>query len=145
VDLAEKLIRSDEGYRERVYLCTAGVPTGGWGHAFHVGSRLPAEIWEAIFRFDMGEAVRGYESLRLDLDPVRRAVVVSMIYQLGLDGFIGFRNLNQVLRISTLRPLRPEEWTAAEGHMLDSKWARKDTPERARRLASILRTGEVPR
>lgn len=67
------------------------------------------------------------------LDEVRQAALLNMAYQLGVDGLSKFTKM--------LAALRDERWADAEQHALDSQWA-KQTPERARRVARQLQTGE---
>jgi lysozyme len=69
------------------------------------------------------------------LDEARQAVVVGMIFQMGAAGFAGFRN--------TIARIEAGDYTEAAAGMLRSKWARQ-TPERAGRMAEIMRTGEWP-
>lgn len=68
-----------------------------------------------------------------DLDPVRRAVLQNMAFQLGLDGLSGF--------VLTLVKVRQRDYEAAAAEMLRSDWATQ-TPERAHRLSVQMRTGE---
>ena len=68
------------------------------------------------------------------LDAVRKAALLNMCFQLGVDGVLGFPKM--------LACLRDERWAEAETHALDSKWAREQTPARARRVARQLETGE---
>ena len=56
-------------------------------------------------------------------------VIVEMIYQIGLNGFMQF--------VKTIELLKKKEWEKAGKEMLDSKWA-KQTPRRARDLAETL-------
>jgi lysozyme len=130
------LIRKHEGFRDKVYFDTEGVPTIGYGHAFLVGSKLPIWIIEALFWMDHAEAVKGYESLGLDLSDARRAVVVNMIFNLGLTRFLGFKE--------TIRALRAGNYIKAAAEMLDSKWARQVGPGRSEELAQMMRTGLWP-
>ena len=52
-------LKRHEGYRGEVYLDTEGVPTGGWGHAFLPGSRIPTEVAERLLRHDLQEVDPG--------------------------------------------------------------------------------------
>ena len=131
-----ELIREHEGYSEEVYFDTVGVPTGGYGHAFLPGSKLPQNIWEDIFQYDYSIAVHDYYSLDLNLDPVRRAVVVNMLFNLGLPKLLKFKN--------TLAAIRQGDYELAARGMLNSKWARQ-VGRRAKELAEMMRTGEWPK
>jgi lysozyme len=67
------------------------------------------------------------------LDTVRQAVVVGMIFQLGEVGFAGFKN--------TIKDIVAGQFDSAATRMLQSRWA-EQTPERAARMAAMMRTGE---
>jgi len=131
-----ELIREHEGYSEEVYFDTVGVPTGGYGHAFLPGSKLTQDIWEEIFQYDYNLAVSDYYYLSLDLDPVRRAVVVDMLFNLGLPKLLKFKN--------TLAAIRQGDYERAARGMLNSKWARQ-VGRRAKELSEMMRTGEWPK
>lgn len=67
------------------------------------------------------------------LDDVRKAVVVSMIFNLGFRGWLGFRN--------TIGALRRGAFAEASRHMRKSKWATQ-VGKRSRELALMMRTGQ---
>lgn len=69
------------------------------------------------------------------LDEVRQAVLIAMAFQLGIHGLLEF--------VQFLGAMRDQRWHAAAGEMLDSKWAKKDSPARARRAARAIETGET--
>jgi lysozyme len=66
----------------------------------------------------------------------RQAVIVMMIFQLGATGLNAFVKMRQALERG--------DFDTAAAEALDSKWAREDTPARARRMANILKTGVWP-
>lgn len=66
------------------------------------------------------------------LDEVRQAVLISMAFQMGINGLLDF--------VHMLGALRDQRWNAAAGEMLASKWA-KQTPARAGRAARAIETG----
>lgn len=67
------------------------------------------------------------------LNEARQAVLYSMCFQMGLKGLLGFR--------STLASVRDEHFANAAEGMRQSLWA-KQTPERAKRLAYQMDSGE---
>jgi lysozyme len=67
------------------------------------------------------------------LDPVRQAGLLNMAYQLGSNGLLKF--------VKALAAIRDQRWALAETELLDSEWARQ-TPQRARRVARQIATGE---
>lgn len=130
----QSMIKRHEGYRQNIYLDTEGVPTGGYGHAFHVGSSLLRSMWDLIFIYDYMQAVNDYDVLDLDLDPVRRAVVIDMLFNLGLPRMLKFKN--------TLAAMRTGDWESAAKGMENSKWYGQ-VRQRAVELVRMMRTGEL--
>lgn len=63
----------------------------------------------------------------------RRDVLIEMAYQLGVIGLLNFHDMIQALI--------GRNYDRASREMLDSKWARKDTPNRARELAKKMLKG----
>ena len=47
-EYTKNMIKKHEGFRDYVYKDSVGVLTGGWGHAFHEGSRLSKKIAEIL-------------------------------------------------------------------------------------------------
>lgn len=129
----QNMIKKHEGLSLKVYKDTMGVLTVGYGHALHEGSRIPADVAERLFREDYVIAERGYQSLELRLDPVRRAVIISMVFNLGLAGVKKFKKM--------LAAIRNHDYELAALEMLDSKWA-SQVKRRADTLAVMMNTGE---
>lgn len=103
---------------------------------------LGVDNWNNLRSFDAVEKYCGDVS-------ARQAVIISMIYQLGPTGFAGFKRMIGHLEKgnagSAMMPhLMEGYWKEIANEMLDSKWAREDSPARARELAEIMRTGEWP-
>lgn len=67
------------------------------------------------------------------LDEPRQAVLIGMAFQMGTAGLLGFKQ--------TLAAIRDQRYMVAASLMLQSAWA-KQTPERARRMARQIETGE---
>lgn len=141
------LIHFEEGWREKPYLCSEGYPTAGFG--FKIGPKgapisqyqftLPEEAgaaWlESVLTKTRSEMMRRprIAAAMNACDEIRQAVLISMAYQMGVDGLDQFKN--------TLHSIESGYWVLAAGEMLDSKWARQ-TPGRAKRHAEQMRTGE---
>lgn len=68
------------------------------------------------------------------LDPVRRAVLWNMAYQMGIAGLAQFKDM--------LVKLQSGDLQGAAAAMLQSTWAEKQSPARAARLSVQLVTGE---
>jgi lysozyme len=139
------ILESEEGFRPAPYLCSEGKRTIGIG--YNLDARKPPVWWDghsdwthqqAIFQLqdDLGHIIIGLDEnlpwWRL-LNDARQAVLVSMAFQMGLSGLLGFR--------TTLRTIADARYEEAAGYMLQSKWA-KQTPKRARRHSKQMRTGE---
>ena len=60
-------------------------------------------------------------------------VILSMAYQMGMEGLLGFRCFLASIAVC--------DYCLAATEMLDSKWARIDSPDRAKRLADMMRKG----
>jgi lysozyme len=62
----------------------------------------------------------------------RRAVLINMAFQMGIDGLLGFKN--------TLAMIKAGDYSGAAKGMLNSLWA-KQTPARAHELSEQMRIG----
>lgn len=62
--------------------------------------------------------------------PAVQQVIVAMCFQLGGRGVAGFHQM--------LRALGTQDYAAAAAAMLDSEWARKQTPHRARAMSHLM-------
>jgi len=147
-DLAAKVIAQDEGCRLNPYPDHLGFWTVGYGHLIdrRKGGSLPAWV-KPSFPLEQAEAdqllkfdIRACEA-SLDgslhwwrgLSDVRRAVILSMAFQLGIAGLLKFKN--------TLRAMQGVRWADAAQGMRDSLWY-KQTTERAERLAKAMETDD---
>lgn len=70
-----------------------------------------------------------------ELDEVRQAVVIDMMFNLGPGRFAGFKKM--------IAAIDRKDWKEAAVQMLDSKWA-VQVKNRALRLAEMMRSGEWP-
>lgn len=137
-ELARQL-RGDEGVRAQAYKDHLGYLTIGVGRLIDErkpGSGLRPHEIDYLLRSDIDDRIDQL-SRRLpwfmQLDSARQGVLLNMSFQLGVDGLLGFRN--------TLRLVEQGEYARAAENMLLSKWAQQ-TPERARRMAEQMRTGQ---
>ena len=135
VNKASDLIRKHEGWADHVYRDSVGVLTCGIGHALHEGSQVPPSVVEAFFQQDMRNTIDDYLLLKFQLDDVRRAVILNMLFNLGLNRFAKFKRL--------IKALRAEQWAECKKEMLDSIWA-DQVGKRATELAEMMHTGEWP-
>jgi len=137
---AEGLIQCEEGRRSVAYKDSRGLWSNGIGHKYTDGLDHEGEIWsdakiDAQFAQDYGDAFRGVVAALpwfVDLDEVRQAVVISMAFQMGVRGLLGFKN--------TLAAIRDQRWNDAAGGIRASEWYRQ-TQARAERAARAIETG----
>ena len=137
------LIR-DEGVRLRVYRCTAGHLTIGVGHKLTERevlqglSEISLEQAGYLLHMDIGIAMNGCASIfgrdRFDaMLEARQRALVNMCFQLGTQGLSNFRRMIDAIMGGL--------WHVAFAEALDSKWARQDSPGRARRVAEMFLEG----
>lgn len=141
-DAALQLLNEEEGRVPHAYQDHLGFWTIGVGHLIdqRKGGRLPDHIIDVLLAHDLEEkslqaqALPGWERL----NEVQQAVLISMVFQLGIEGVRGFRNM--------LAALSAGDLSKAAAHGRASKWAREDTPRRAQRQMRMLESGVwVPR
>lgn len=146
-ELATKIIAVEEGYMEDVYLCSEGYPTVGYGiklgykdQSLEEYREFPKISKELAF-FWLGCEVKGVIerienapefSFFSKLDDVRKAVLISMCYQLGVSGVKKFKN--------ALKALEEGDYNKAADEMCDSLWHRQTT-QRANRHSRMVATG----
>lgn len=133
----EKMIKRHEGYRGDIYKDTTGHPTGGFGHCFEIGSKLPREIWEQIFQYDLQQAEKIVAQIGIPddvLGEVRKGVLLDMAFNLG-------DNLFEFTR--TLADIRRGDFASAARRMEKSLWA-KQVGKRAQELIEMMETGILP-
>ncbi len=115
-----KWIQGHEGYRDKVYPDSLEKPTCGWGHYLAVGSKVPLAASEAFFKQDFKQAKDDLKVLieiysLPNLGPVRKAVLLGMLFQMGLGGEKKFKKM--------IVALMNKNWDKAADEMLDSRWA----------------------
>jgi len=122
-------IKIFEGYSSTPYVCPAGKWTIGYGYNYEdrgfsvenltelLLNGFSEELADQLLRDDVAECVQVLGRLLTfyhTLNEPRQAVVVDMIYQLGLAGFQKFRKMIKALESGDF------EQTALQ--MQDSKW-----------------------
>ena len=130
----EREVADDEGFMRIPYRCTSGKLSIGYGTNIQDG--ITREEALLLMRHRLGKVVAALESrlpFWVKLTDERRRVMANMGYQLGIGGLMGFKRM--------LAALERGDYEAAAREMLDSKWAKRDTPARAGRLAERMRLG----
>lgn len=142
------LLNYEEDYREKPYIDTEGYPTVACGikigpkgaslsnYTFTV-PREVGDVWlESFVKTTVGKmnANPSIVAALKSCNPARRDILISMAYQMGVAGLAGFKN--------TLAMVAAGNYAGAANGMLSSLWA-KQTPNRAKRHAEVMSTGEM--
>ena len=129
-------IKMEEGYRSSVYLDTLEKPTIGYG--FLIDSlELQEDICQMIL---MRKLEKLSKTIKFnfkwfdDMPEKVQDVVINICYQLGVSGFSKFKK--------TIQFMKNKQWDKASVEMLDSKWAKEQTPQRALRLSETVKSVE---
>jgi lysozyme len=138
----ERDIQQDEGYRAHPYFDSLGVATIGYGTTKIDGmpvrpstDSISREQAAILCRADIYEALIGAETIIPNfyaLDAVRRAVLVNMVYNLGLTRFMGFKRL--------IAAVTEDKYLEAGREMVDSAWFNQ-VGLRSRRLRKEMVSG----
>ena len=125
-------LKESEGFRARVYKCTEGYDTIGYGFAIK-DLVMDEDIAEMILRRKLDALIDRVNKRFPFVEEMPQAgqdVIYEMCYQLGVSGVSKFKK--------TLAYLENREYRMAASEMLDSKWHRQ-TPNRSQRLSDIIR------
>ena len=130
-------IEKEEGFRPCAYKDHLGYWTIGFGTLIdeRKGGGITKEQGWCLVRDHLRNIYTSLDqrvSWWRELNDVRKVVLVSMAYQMGIHGLMGFKN--------TLRMIKEEDYAGAADGMRNSLWARQ-TPVRAERMARAMETG----
>ena len=129
-------IKMEEGYRSSVYLDTLEKPTIGYG--FLIDSlELQEDICQLILMRKLEKLIKTIKfnfKWFDDMPEKIQDVVINICYQLGVSGFSKFKK--------TIQFMKNKQWDKASVEMLDSKWAKDQTPQRALRLSETVKSVE---
>ncbi len=127
-----KAVKESEGFRDRVYDDSLGIPTIGYGFAIKdlvLDQDIADIILERKLAHLMNKVDDKFKWMKYMPEPVQD-VVYEMCYQLGINGFSKFKK--------AIDHLEGKRWDKASAEMLDSLWA-KQTPNRAIKLSNIVK------
>ena len=128
--LKEQLIRH-EGLRLTVYDCPAGYKTIGVGRNIeHKGITESEALY--LLDNDIGYFTEQLEGNLIgfqELPEDKKAVLVNMAFNLGVNGLLKFKNM--------LAAITEERWEDASSEMLNSRWA-DQVGNRAIELSEIM-------
>jgi lysozyme len=130
------LLVQHESYRQFPYTDTTGHLTIGIGRNL-VDRGISTT--EAFYLLDddilyFTNKLNHYLSFFSDLSENRQIALINMCFNLGVQGFLGFKDM--------MLALESHDYERAAQEMLNSKWAQQ-VGERATQLASIMRTNEL--
>lgn len=139
-----KLLKFEEGYREKAYFCSEGYPTIG------IGTKLgpkgaPLSNYTMVVTEHAAKALLDDEVKKIrnelvklrwyiELDSDRQTIIKSMCYQMGVSGVLKFKKM--------IAALERSDFAEAARQALDSRWA-KQTVARAERHAAVILTGNL--
>lgn len=132
-DEIKESIKKEEGLSLQVYRDSIGNLTVGYGHLIRAGAPITQDMADSLFEIDYIKAVSGYNSLGLDLDPVRRSAIIDMIFNMGIG------NVQQFKRM--IEHLKDKSWAMAAYELMNSEYA-KQVPNRAKRNHRRILTGK---
>ena len=129
-------IKKHEGFRSVVYKCTAGKLTIGFGKRvkYLKVTQEQSEEWLKEDLENLKYVLADKYAWFLPAPQEVKDIVMNMAYQLGPTSFSKFKR--------TIKLFKNKDYEGASIEMLDSKWAREDTPERAKELSERLASVE---
>lgn len=134
--IAARLI-ADEGEVLHAYADHLGFLTIGVGRLIDErrGGGITQQESRYLLRNDIAKCVAQLEQ-RFEwwsaIDDVRQGVLICMTFQLGINGVANFKRMIAALKV--------RDYITASIEAMDSDWF-KQTPERAKRMARVLRLG----
>ena len=155
-----KALKLNEGFRNQTYLDTSGVPTIGYGttrkspgaeeYIKSIGMN-PDKVWATpstssitqsqglalmnrVLDNNVGVLKTMYPSYP-NFSENRRLALQDMVYQMGPSGLGGFTNMNRAINVKDPAQV---DWSSVANHAADSKWAKTQTPSRAKRVISLF-------
>lgn len=112
-----------------------GHPTIAYGLALDVHGLTPSQALSLLHDGETEFLTQLYAALpwTRTLDDVRLAAILSMAYNLGIQGLLGFPN--------TLACMQRGDWVATVANLKQSKWWNQ-VGQRAQRIANMFLTGQ---
>lgn len=138
-----ELVKKHEGWRKRAYddatALTINAPEGKLtiGYGFNIQDMgLPEIVADFWLKYELEEwVIPSLQRAFLNFDRlsiIRKAALISMMYNLGEPRFKGFINM--------IAAINSSDWLEACKQALDSKWARQ-VKSRADEIADMLLVG----
>lgn len=129
-------LKIDEGFKSKPYHDSEGILTIGYGRNLEdVGvSQGEAELLLVNDVAKARDSVLRKWSWAGSLDSVRLSVLIMMAFNMGMARLLEF--------VKTLDAVEHGDYERAAQEMLDSKWAKTQVGDRAKRLAEMMKTGK---
>lgn len=130
-------LERDEGFRAQPYRDPEGNWTAGigWNLSARPLTEDQARVLCGMQTDDIAAQVGSIIKWFGDLDDVRSRAILNMAFNMGVHGLTDF--------IGMLGAMKDQRWDAAADAALNSEWA-KQVPNRANRIAQMIRTGVDP-
>lgn len=130
IDDLVKSTKRHEDFVDHVYKDSKGIDTLGYG------TKMPItkEEGELLLNYRLQKKIKELQDAKpfiVELPDKVQNVLYEMAYQIGVEGLLKFHN--------TLKYAEEWDFKNMSKEMLDSKWAREDSPGRAKELSNIIR------
>ena len=123
-----QLTKSYEEFQGRIWQNVNGCLTVGWGHMLRPNSLFPKDAAQILFRHDYETAELDYSQLGLSLDPIRRIVIIDLLFTWGLLTMLDADRL--------LAALKRRDFESASQELRELGYG-----QRTQKNARILQTG----
>ncbi len=129
-------IKRHEGFKSKPYKDTKGNVTIAYGRNLdHVGiNESEAEILLNNDIDNASEDLYRFLPFARELDDVRKAVLIELTFNIGIEEVMHFRKM--------IECLKQHDFKGASDELLDSKW-REEVGGRAQDMAFCLETGKI--
>jgi lysozyme len=137
VEAVKEILKPEEKYERFVYQDSKKYWTIGYGLCVQKGvgeglTEMDADYLLGVSVRRRIEALQKVISFWSRLPELAQVVITCMAYQMGVNGVLGFPKFLQAASVG--------DWKTAHDEMLDSQWAREDSPARANRMADMILT-----
>ncbi len=126
------VLKSNEGFRSKVYTDTTGNLTIGYGTNLDAGITEQQATALAATKIDANRELLLTRPWFSNLSPARQDVIENMTYNMGINEVFQFQMM--------ISALATRDFDRAADDMLQSKWAQQ-VGQRATKLAEIMRKG----
>lgn len=133
IDDIVKSIKGNEGFVNHVYKDSKGIDTIGYGTKMPLSKVECSMLLEHRLKQNV-KHLQDEKPFIAEFPDNVQSVLYEMSYQMGVDGLLKFKN--------TWKYLKEWDFVSASVEMLDSKWAKIDSPSRAKKLSEIMKRAQ---